>query len=152
MDGAFLHKINMASTTSATQRVRHAYRSLARLVERLPDSKKQTAVRDEMRTGFRAPLGADETLDSRLKTAGEKIAFLRIITPAGTNQSSGGGGRWVYKNGKRMEDGDTKTRDGGGKVHSNWDGKNMDPCSVKRHTQQLKRAGFANNLHAKGIF
>ena len=35
---------------------------------------------------------------------------------------------------------------------SNFDGKNLDPCQVKRHYHGLKRCGFVNNLHAKGIF
>jgi len=39
-----------------------------------------------------------------------------------------------------------------GRVISNWNGKNMDPCSVNIHKGQLKRMGFQNNLHAKGIF
>jgi len=35
---------------------------------------------------------------------------------------------------------------------TNWDGNNMDPCSMKRHFGGLKRAGFQNNSHAKGMF
>jgi len=33
-----------------------------------------------------------------------------------------------------------------GTTVSNWDGKNLDPCSVKRHNSQLRRAGFMNNV------
>lgn len=33
-----------------------------------------------------------------------------------------------------------------GTIVSNWDGKNLDPCSVKRHNSQLRRAGFMNNV------
>eukprot|EP00543_Licmophora_paradoxa_P003226 CAMPEP_0202441396 /NCGR_PEP_ID=MMETSP1360-20130828/894_1 /ASSEMBLY_ACC=CAM_ASM_000848 /TAXON_ID=515479 /ORGANISM="Licmophora paradoxa, Strain CCMP2313" /LENGTH=144 /DNA_ID=CAMNT_0049056369 /DNA_START=6 /DNA_END=440 /DNA_ORIENTATION=+ len=143
------------SGATAVQRVRHAYRSMAKLVGSLPENKMESA-KQEMRQKFRQPLAADETLDGRLKTAGEKIAFLRIVTPArgsrqGDGNGNGNGGRWIYKDGKRIEGGAATTR-GGGKVHSNWDGKNLDPCSVKRHGQQLKRAGFVNNLHAKGLF
>lgn len=35
---------------------------------------------------------------------------------------------------------------------TNWHGKNLDPDAVSRHTHTLKRAGFKNNRHAKGIF
>lgn len=35
---------------------------------------------------------------------------------------------------------------------TNWHGRNMDPDSVARHYRSLKRAGFKNNRHAKGIF
>jgi hypothetical protein len=68
-------------------------------------------------------------------------------------ESEGGGGRWVYKDGKRLacEEGGT-LRDANGRVVSNWSGKNMDPDSIKRHKQQLNRAGFVNNGHAKGVF
>jgi hypothetical protein len=64
----------------------------------------------------------------------------------------GGGGRWVYKDGERLAVEHGTIRDSKGRVVSNWDGNNLDPESVKRHRQQLKRAGFVNNQHAKGIF
>ena len=35
---------------------------------------------------------------------------------------------------------------------SNWTGNNLDPDSVKRHYMNLKRAGFKDNAHAKGMF
>ena len=34
--------------------------------------------------------------------------------------------------------------------HTNWNGSNLDPDSVRRHYQGLKRAGFRDNTHAKG--
>ena len=120
---------------------------MARLVNRLPESRQASALR-EMREKFRQD-ATDDELDDRLRVAGEKIAFLRIMTPKGrSNQQSHQ--RFVYKDGKVVE-GSGETLQGG-RVVSNWDGKNLDPCSVKRHNQQLRRAGFANNLHAKGIF
>lgn len=68
---------------------------------------------------------------------------------------AGGGGaskRWVYtKDGAIQVEGKGTVRDGG-RVLSNWDGQNMDPCSVSKHNGQLKRMGFLNNLHAKGLF
>jgi hypothetical protein len=77
-----------------------------------------------------------------------------MITPKTpvTQQSTGGGGRWIYKNGQRLENVDGTVRDQNGRVMSNWDGKNLDPDSVKRHNHHLKRLGFRNNQHAKGIF
>ncbi len=69
-----------------------------------------------------------------------------------SSSSSNGTKRWVYtKDGKIEIDGSNKAR-GGGRVHSNWDGKNLDPCAVKTHNGQLRRMGFQNNLHAKGLF
>jgi hypothetical protein len=76
-----------------------------------------------------------------------------------TDENYTGRTLFVYKDGQRYEvgastvDGEVTLRDNaGGRVHTNWDGKNLDPDSVRRHKQQLKRAGFVNNLHAKGIF
>jgi len=66
----------------------------------------------------------------------------------------------VYKDGQKykLERDDVTGKvtwrgDGGGrKAVSNWDGKNLDPEAVQRHRQQLRRAGFENNAHAKGFF
>lgn len=65
---------------------------------------------------------------------------------------SNGRKRWVYtKDGAVQIEGEGAKRDGG-RVLSNWDGKNMDPCAMKTHNGQLRRMGFQNNLHAKGLF
>jgi hypothetical protein len=133
----------------ASTQVRQKYRELARLVKRLPENSYENGWQ-ELRTSFRKPLASGEELDNRLKAADDRMSFLRMITPKekGSNQS----GRWVYKDGKRVEDQSATTRDANGRVISNWDGKNLDPCSVTRHNQQLRRAGFVNNAHAKGFF
>ena len=125
------------------------YRSLAKLVQKLP--KGQENGWKELRSTFRKPLAAGESLDDRLKAADDRIAFLKMITPKERSTSSSGG-RWIYKDGKRVDVSEGTARDSKGRVISNWDGNNLDPCSVKRHNHQLKRAGFANNAHAKGFF
>lgn len=112
----------------------------------------------ELRQRFRQPVAAHESIDQRLKQATDRVAFLRITTVK--TKPRGESGTWVYKDGQRhamMEDGGggssgTLREAGKGRVVSNWDGKNLDPCSVKRHRQQLNRAGFVNNMHAKGVF
>mmetsp|Transcript_11268 Transcript_11268/g.15858 ORF Transcript_11268/g.15858 Transcript_11268/m.15858 type:complete len:135 (-) Transcript_11268:1403-1807(-) len=133
-------------TTNAI--VRESYRTLARLIQRQPDPVKGMK---ELRSSFRKELKQDETIEDRVREAGEQIAYLRIITPKDRSRSTGSGGRWVYKDGKAVEGGNA-TSQIGDRVHTNWDGSNLDPCSVKRHSASLKRAGFVNNLHAKGIF
>jgi hypothetical protein len=133
----------------ASNQVRQKYRDLAKLVKRLPDNSLEKGWQ-ELRISFRKPLEAGESLDARLKAANDRMSFLRIITPK--EKTSNQSGTWVYKDGKRLEGQSATSRDSNGKVHSNWNGKNMDPCSVKTHKQQLKRAGFLNNSHAKGIF
>jgi hypothetical protein len=139
----------VATTTSSANRVLHTYRVMMRMIQQLPESKAGT-FRTELRTKFRVPLSPADELDERLREAGEKIAFLRIITPKAKNDGSSAG-RWVYRNGERVEDGDTTRVDGKG-VINNFTGHNLDPCMVKRHNAGLRRAGFVNNLHAKGIF
>ena len=105
-----------------------------------------------MRDGYRQNI--DETdphsIDQLIEEAGKKIAFLRIVTPKETTNQSGVT-RWVYKSGGKDADGKATARRTG-HVVSNFNGSNMDPCNVKRHNQHLKRMGFVNNLHAKGLF
>ena len=87
------------------------------------------------------------------KEAQKKIAFLRIITPKDKSRdgSQKGTSTYIYReNGEVDENGKPKLIS---KARtSNWDGKNMDPCSVKRHYGGLRRAGFRDNAHAKGMF
>ena len=150
------------STAAASQRttVLSTYRILSRLVRCMPESK-QAAGLKELREGYRKNIAAKEDeVQDLINEAGKKIAYLRIITPkrewtgsaaAAEEKSEDGTTRWVYSSDGKSADGKGTVRRTG-QVHSNWDGKNLDPCSVKRHNQQLKRAGFVNNLHAKGLF
>jgi hypothetical protein len=136
----------MASTTPES--IRNAYRTIARLIQRLPEKQAPVAWK-QLRNDFRRSNREGESTSDRMQRAGEQIAYLRIVTPK--ERPSNQSGRWVYKDGERIEGG-KGTSMTGGRVHSNWDGNNLDPCSVKRHNQTLRRAGFRNNLHAKGIF
>ena len=149
-----MKKIIMATKTSSTL-ILQKYRALAKLVQRLPPSKGEASW-NELRTTFRKPLQEGESLEGRLKVADDKIAFLKMITPkaatSNNNNESSTSTRWIYKDGKRLDVSEGTIRDEKGRVISNWDGNNLDPCSVKRHNHQLKRAGFVNNAHAKGFF
>jgi hypothetical protein len=148
------------SAATATQRttVLSTYRILTRLVRCMPESKQAPALK-ELREGYRKNVAApQDKIQDLINEAGKKIAYLRIITPkrewtgsAAEDRSDDGTTRWVYSSGGKSADGKGTVRRTG-QVHSNWDGTNLDPCSVKRHNQQLKRAGFVNNLHAKGLF
>ena len=152
------------SAAAASQRatVLSTYRILSRLVRCMPEGK-QAAGLKELREGYRKNIAAaEDEVQDLINEAGKKIAYLRIITPkrewtgsaaaaASEERSEDGTTRWVYSSDGKSADGKGTVRRTG-QVHSNWDGKNLDPCSVKRHNQQLKRAGFVNNLHAKGLF
>ncbi|KAL7522806.1 hypothetical protein ACHAWX_007543 [Stephanocyclus meneghinianus] len=141
------------------------YRSLAKLVRRMPEKQRSGAWK-QLREGYRRNMNetCPEKIDQQIEEAGKKIAFLRIVTPkdmwrnaseelnqvSSTNQR--GVTRWVYRSsGEKDADGKATPRKSG-QVVSNFTGSNLDPCNVKRHNQQLKRMGFVNNLHAKGLF
>lgn len=135
------------------------YRTLLRLIKLLPSKQKPQQQWQQARTLFRknSTLTNESEIRTCLQQAGEKIAYLRIITPKQKSTSSTRGNmRWIYtKDGPIQVDeaGHAKgTLRDGRRVVSNWDGSNLDPCSVKIHNGQLKRMGFVNNLHAKGLF
>jgi len=135
----------MASTAA----IRKVYRDLAHIIRQMPEKDKMKGL-EELRTSFRRPLASTEGIEDRLKQAEDRASFLRITTVK--TRPRGESGTWVYKDGKKLENENATIRDATGKVVSNWDGKNLDPESVKRHKQQLHRAGFVNNVHAKGFF
>ncbi|KAL3769801.1 hypothetical protein ACHAWU_010309 [Discostella pseudostelligera] len=146
----------MTSASQSPAVVISTYRSLAKLVSRLPE-KQRTGAWNQLREGFRRH--ADETSPEKIAQliheAGEKIAFLRIVTPKpmpGKNNTQSGITRWVYRSSGEKDAGGHGTKRKTGMVVSNFDGNNLDPCSVTRHNHQLKRMGFVNNLHAKGLF
>ena len=135
---------------STAANVRKAYRDLYHILRQMP-AKDQPKHLKELRTRFRQPIEPAESIEERLRKAHDRASFLRITTVK--TKPRGESGRWIYKDGQRLESDAAGTlRDAKGRVVSNWDGKNMDPDSVKRHKQQLHRAGFVNNQHAKGIF
>lgn len=157
----------MSSTSSLTKQiitkadVLSTYRTLFRLIKLLPSNQKPQKQLEQVRQSFHKNSSlTDETLiKSCFQKAGEKIAYLRIITPKkSSSTSSNGNMRWIYtKDGPIQLDGSGNNNGGGTlrdgrRVVSNWDGNNLDPCSVKTHNAQLKRMGFVNNLHAKGLF
>jgi hypothetical protein len=136
-----------ADTTVAS-----AYRALAVLIRRLPKHQ-QPAAFSELRLGFRENANAEKSdIPNLLQAAEKKASFLRIMTPKKRSQESGGTTTYLYRKNGEMEEGGKGTKIKTGKVHTNWDGRNLDPCSVKRHYAGLRRGGFVNNLHAKGIF
>ena len=80
-----------------------------------------------------------------VKKANSSLGYLKIITPR-TQKSQTGITKIV------LNENSNDTKSSYFKPTSNWSGTNLDPCSVKRHQNSLKRAGFKNNADAKGIF
>lgn len=89
------------------------------------------------------PLQAEELL----RQAESRLGFLKIATPRG-KVGSKGATRAVYRDGKVLEGEEARKRDRA--AHTNWDGRNMDPDSVRYHKQNLARAGFANHQQVIG--
>lgn len=134
----------------STETVRKMYRELFHVIHQLPSSTQRHHGLQELRATFRRPIAHNETLEQRIQTAKDRAAFLRITTPK--TKARGESGRWIYRDGQKLSQVDGTFRDAKGQVVSNWDGKNLDPESVRRHKQDLKRMGFINNSHAKGFF
>jgi hypothetical protein len=120
-----------------------------------------------MRQQFRLPLSENESIDDRLRQGHSRLSFARMNaiqykprlkqrngdnttdpSPSSHHQ------RFIYKDGKRYDVNEMKAtlRTDKGYTISPFDGKNLDPESVTRHKKSLRRAGFVNNSHAKGIF
>jgi hypothetical protein len=150
------------STEELMEAVRSTYRALFRLVHRLPSAKERENSVSQLRTQYRkTPTGSDESsastttsLADQIHEAGKKIAYLRIMTPKDRRVHDGRVEQWVYKaDGSKVPLKESNSRpSNANRVVSNWNGKNMDPCMVNRHNTGLRRAGFVNNLHAKGMF
>jgi len=79
-----------------------------------------------------------------LRKANSSLGFLNIISPKRNRAGQEGKTTLVFGTNK---DGTTSST-----ATSNWHGGNMDPDNVARHSHQLKRAGFRDNAHAKGVF
>ena len=128
--------------------VTSAYRALAVLIRRLPKEQRPKAF-SELRGGFRKNANVNqEEIPALLQAAEKKASFLRIMTPKPRGTTQKGSTRYVYRSsGEVEESGHGSNRKTAGRVHTNWDGRNLDPCDVG-----LKRLGFVNNAHAKGIF
>jgi hypothetical protein len=151
----------MSQQVITRSNVLSTYRTLLRLIKLLPNNQKPEQQLLQARELFlkNSSLTDEEEIRSCLKQAGEKIAYLRIVTPKKSSLSSSSSSanmRWIYtKDGPIQVDGFSEmkgTLRDGRRVVSNWDGNNLDPCSVKIHNAQLKRMGYVNNLHAKGLF
>jgi hypothetical protein len=121
------------------------YRRLLKLSSRAtPDQ--AVKFRIQIRTKFRESSGIQDpvAIEEMLKSANSTLGYLRMITPREkTNDVEERISRMVVGEDKKLSS---------RKAVTNWSGSNMDPDSVRRHYAGLKRAGFKNNAHAKGMF
>jgi hypothetical protein len=124
------------------------YRRMLRMVRGITPNKKREEALVSLRTQFRENAGVEDKdkIAALLTKANSSLGYLKMISPKTRGSASGdskqsGRTRIVYGS----SEGKSNT-----KVVSNWTGSNMDPDQVKRHYNQLKRAGFTDNSSVKG--
>ncbi|CAN0542881.1 unnamed protein product [Ectocarpus sp. 12 AP-2014] len=127
----------------------NVYRQLLSLSKRLPSGQQRDDAVQSVRESFRANAGVTDPSKAHelLRQAESRLGFLRMATPR-SKVGSKGSTRAVYRDGKVMEGEEARKHDKA--KHSNWDGRNMDPDSVRYHKQNLARAGFANHRQVIG--
>jgi hypothetical protein len=120
------------------------YRNLLKLAKALPLNQRKGSI-TQIQESFRNSRNASDPkeIQTLLEKANSTLGYLKIVTPrSAQGVAQVGRTKTVF--------GDSKIKTG--RAVSNWTGSNMDPDSVKRHNQSLKRAGFKNNADMKGIF
>ena len=139
----------MLSSSVVRTNVLTAYKRLLTLAKMMPNEKERVKAVGQIKSEFRKNVDehSDDVVKEMLKKANSSMSFLNIVTPkrAGTKGQESRRARMVF--GKGAKD---VSRDGS--AVSNWHGGNMDPDSVSRHNAGLRRAGFRDNAHAKGVF
>jgi len=123
--------------------VLNSYKNMLKLCKKLPVSK-QTDIRKQIKDAFRN--NSNETNSTKIKElvakAQSSLGYLKIITPKSTPNGDG--------HTKIVFNSSQSSKSNGTKAMSNWTGKNLDPDSVKRHYDTLKRMGYKDNNQPKG--
>jgi hypothetical protein len=139
-------------------RVLVAYKRLLSLARRLPGAEDRARAAEDIRAAFRRSRGEADpaAIAALLRTAHDKLSYLRMVTPRLPEDGSGGGGggggssgsrsggtRLVMVEGELRELGPREAA-GGGKAQSSYGAGNMDPDQVRRHEASLQRMRFMN--------
>ena len=130
--------------STARSNVLQMYKNMLRVASKVEPATKRVETIESIRQEFRksADVNSTETVEDLLKKANSSLGYLKMITPRQRTANSQQSGR------TRLVFGEDGPREG--KAVSNWTGSNMDPDSVKRHYNSLKRAGFTNNHSVVG--
>ena len=119
------------------------YRRLLKVAKKVKPDITSKQYRKQIRDTFRQQ-DTPGSLEELLSKANSSLGYLKMITPRSRGEKTDG-------HVTRITIGDSSSNSGR-KAVTNWHGGNMDPDSVRRHNASLKRAGFQNNYHAKGVF
>lgn len=129
----------MASTSSS----RNLYRKLLKFSTGLPADKHASTIKT-IREEFRKNIYESDPskIDAMIKKGFSSLSYIKMVTPRGQDVPQNGAYSIKFddKGGKRS------------KAVSNWVGSNMDPDSVSRHNNSLKRGGWKSNSDMKGMF
>lgn len=131
--------------STAARNVLSVYKKMLQMARGLSEPRRSGVI-VEIKQQFRANKEKSTSeVAALLETANSSLGYLKIITPrVRAREGQSGVTRVVF--GPSIADGK------GRKPMTNWTGANLDPDSVTKHNQLLKRAGFRNNKDAKGIF
>lgn len=132
--------------TTNLHQIKSVYRNLLRHAQNLTANQNKDNTIRQIKQEFRAHQHEKNphTIQELLDKAHSSLGYLRMITPKLRRNTQDGYTRIVF--------GDAENSSLPQKAVTNWTATNMDPDSVKRHYRGLKRAGYKNNRHAKGIF
>lgn len=121
------------------------YRRLLKYAKKVEPKSSSEKYTQQIRSSFRRASSeiSNNEIEEMLKQANSSLGYLKMITPRSRSDGTGGVTRITF--------GDESSKVGK-KAVTNWHGGNLDPDSVRRHKANLKRAGFHNNFHAKGVF
>jgi hypothetical protein len=124
------------------------YKNMLRVAKGIPNAQSRLETIDKIRHEFRhnSTQSDPAAIETLLTQANSNLGYLKIVTPRKSGQQTGRT-TLVFSNHFSAAHGI-----GEGKAVSNWTGKNIDPDSMKRHLQGLKRAGFKSHAQAKGVF
>ena len=141
---------------TATARLLTAYRETLRRCRFLGGERGRATRLDAQRFfGEARALRADDAAaaEAHLAQAASRLSFLRMLTPryAGSTASASAadgdaamaGGTFVCRDGKLVSS--AALREGKAR-HSQWDGGNLDPDSVRKHQQLLERQHFGGKM------
>ncbi len=117
------------------------YRNMLKYAKRMP-AKKKVETLALIKDGFRQNMDEmdPEARRAQLEKAQSSLGYLKIVTPKFSSDKSNDGSSSKFASGTHRP----------GRAVSNWTGSNMDPDSVSRHHNTLKRAGFKGNRDVIG--
>jgi hypothetical protein len=131
---------------SASFRARDAYKRLLQLARRLPTAADHAKARSQIRAAFRASAAERDpaAIAELLRTAQEKLSYLRMVTPRLPEEASGRSTLSVVSG--SVVQGPAERRSSGGAANSSYGPGSLDPDSVRTHQQQLRRFQFGDRM------